>query len=487
MRQYGKYRLLTDAKKKEAEMNDTHLQKIFKNYIDKFEMMNDSAHREYDKWQAVKQFKPLMDIALSSSTKDFLAKLNEARKASNNLVDSHTQPFYGLVKFAEEEPETVRDMFQNLFSSSAAPISERQTAISSFLQKSRELRDRYTPGSYRYNNDMHSVTAYLFLYDPDHNYIYKATNAQEFADCVEFYDDWGSGDSVILDVYYRMCDQLVEAIKKSTEILKTDASRFENGWGVDPETFAPDTEKHILAFEIIYGCNGYYNLLSGITFNRYKTKEKKLLLEKREKANELLKDLQNALDNKEKLNEALRYLDDVFPVGTSVRHRTYGSGTIIEKNDNAKKIVKIAFSDGSQKSVGLIACAINGIIESDSLDYATKIDTYKTVLKKADSIKNTCDYAEKRFSPYAEFADKDLILARSSMGERMANISVTHTHDSHSASTPSVREYSKLDRMVMRGELSYKEAEKIEEEDLIMEFDIIEKGFSAPKNGKEQQ
>lgn len=390
-------------------MNDIHLQKIFKNYIDKFEMMNDDRHREYDKWQAVKQFKPLMDIALSSPTEEFFAKLNDARKASNNMVDSYTQPFYGLVKFAEEEPETVRSIFQNLLSHSASPMEERQAAVVDFLKKSHELRDRYAPG-YRYNDDMHSVTAYLFLYDPDHNYIYKATNAQEFADCVEFYDDWGTGDSVKLDVYYRMCDQLVEAIKKSQAILKTDASRFENGWGVDPSTFASDTEKHILAFEIIYGCNDYYNLLSGITFNRYKTKEKKLLLEKREKANKFLKNLQDAIADMDKLREALHYLDDVFPVGASVRHKTYGNGTIVEKNENAKKIVKIAFSDGSEKSVGLITCAINGIIEGNSPDYAAKIETYKNVLKKADSIKSARDYAEKCFLPYAEFADKDLAL-----------------------------------------------------------------------------
>lgn len=33
-----------------------------------------------------------------------------------NIIDSYTQPFYGLVKFAREEPETVQQMFMDLYS-----------------------------------------------------------------------------------------------------------------------------------------------------------------------------------------------------------------------------------------------------------------------------------------------------------------------------------------------------------------------------------
>lgn len=29
-----------------------------------------------------------------------------------------------------------------------------------------------------------------------------------FADCIEFYDDFGMGDHVKLKTYYRMCDEL---------------------------------------------------------------------------------------------------------------------------------------------------------------------------------------------------------------------------------------------------------------------------------------
>ena len=46
------------------------------------------------------------------------------------------------------------------------------------------------------------------FYDPEHYYLYKALQAKRFADCVEFYDNWGSGTQMDLQVYHRMCDEL---------------------------------------------------------------------------------------------------------------------------------------------------------------------------------------------------------------------------------------------------------------------------------------
>ena len=39
-----------------------------------------------------------------------------SKECSKNIIDSYTQPFYGLVKFAREEPETVQQMFMDLYS-----------------------------------------------------------------------------------------------------------------------------------------------------------------------------------------------------------------------------------------------------------------------------------------------------------------------------------------------------------------------------------
>ena len=328
-------------------MNELHMQQIFKHYIDDFEKLNDLEHMEYYKWQIVKRFRPLMDDALKSEDSEFAANLLKVKKLTSNLVDSYTQPFQGLVRFSEREPETVRNMFKSLFENSDGTMEKRQNAVAAFLKKSHELRDKYFPGSYLYKDDMHSVTTYLFLYDPDHNYIFKSSHALIFADCIEFYDAWGSGDSVKLDVYYRMCDQIVSAIKNSPEMMKTDASRFENGWGIDPQTFALDKEKHILAFDLIYCCSTY-GLFSGITFKRPKTKEKQLIQEKKEKAVRFAEELKTAQDDLKKLQEALEYLNTVFKMGVDIQHKKYGLGTITDNNGSS---IEIEFANGEKRNL----------------------------------------------------------------------------------------------------------------------------------------
>lgn len=377
------------------------MQQIFKHYIDNFEVLNDPSHMEYYKWQIVKKFRAMMDAALDAEDNAFPAALQEVKKITLNLVDSYTQPFQGLVKFAEKEPSTIKNMFRSLFVSSAGSMEDRQNAVSSFLKKSHELRDKYYPDSYLYKDDMHSVTTYLFLYDPDHNYIFKSSHALIFADCIEFYDDWGSGDSVKLDVYYRMCDQVADAIKNSPAMLKTDASRFENGWGVDPTTFAPDAEKHILVFDLIYCCSTY-GLFSGITFKRPKTKEKQLIQEKKEKALRLSDNLKKAQDDLRFLQDALFYLDEVYTVGADINHKTYGPGVIVEKNGST---MAVKFANGDTKKLGLVLSAANHIITAKCDGYEERICQYKDILKKESSIKNAVGYAEKSFAPYAEYID----------------------------------------------------------------------------------
>ena len=234
-------------------MNENHLQQIFKNYIEKFEEVNNTEHREYYKWQIAKIFRPMMDDALKSEDAEFIRKLKEIRKKTGNFIDSYTQPFGGLIRFADKwgEVEKVRKMFQELFSDDGGDLQVRQKKIEAFLEQSHQLNNQYENGVFRYKDDFHSVTGYLFLYDPDHNYIYKASHVWRYADCIEFYDDFGMGDHEKLKTYYRMCDELEKAMNADTALKATDSSRFENGWGVDPVTFHPDTEKHILALDII--------------------------------------------------------------------------------------------------------------------------------------------------------------------------------------------------------------------------------------------
>ena len=245
----------------EANMNTLHLQQIIENYIRRFEELNSPENAEYYKWQIAKRFQPMMDEALAAKDEEFPAKLYAVKRLTSNVIDSYTQPFNGLVEFSRKEPDTVRKLLKELFQASGAGVEKKQEAILRFLNQSHQLRERYFPDSYLYNDDLHSVTGYLFLFDPDHNYLYKATHCRAFADCVEIYDDWGSGENTNLKVFFKMCDEVLAALKDSQALMAADVSRRR----IDPEGMHPDQEKHILLFDLIYCCSTY-GLFDGISF-----------------------------------------------------------------------------------------------------------------------------------------------------------------------------------------------------------------------------
>ena len=380
-------------------MNGNHVQQIFDHYIKKFEYINSPEHKEYYKWQIAKRFRGEMDKALAAPAEAFSSKLYGVKKLTENLIDSYTQPFHGLVKFAEHEPETVRRMFQMLFSDDGGNLDDRQARVQSFLSQSHTLRDKYYPDSYLYKEDMHSVTGYLFLYDPDHNYIYKATHARDFADCIEFYNEWGTGTEVKLPVYYRMCDELVEAIKSSKELMETDASRFEKGWGVNPDTFHPDKEKHILAFDLIYCCSTY-GLFQGITFERPKTKERQLMQERKDKAQRLSQELEKAKQKSEELKKALGYVDSIYVVGLSLQHEKYGEGAVKDRKGNT---VTVYFPAVGEKLLDILTLVALGIVSVDIADYDSMMEKYQPILKNREAITSRLSCAERDFAPYAQY------------------------------------------------------------------------------------
>ncbi|MDF1618242.1 hypothetical protein, partial [Petrocella sp. FN5] len=189
-------------------MNKDNLQQIFDNYMTRFEVIN-TKHDENYKWAVAKKFRTLMDQALSKEGEEFAEILSQAKVATRNIIDSYIQPFQGMVFFAKKEPETVKKMFLDLYSDDEGLLAKQEKLIEDFFTKSDELLEKYTPDSFLYKQDSHAVSSYLFLYDPNKHYMYKASHSKAFADCIEFYDDWGKGRDIKLITYHRMCDELL--------------------------------------------------------------------------------------------------------------------------------------------------------------------------------------------------------------------------------------------------------------------------------------
>ncbi len=379
-------------------MNKVNLQQIFSHYLEKFEYITDkNSNDENYKWFICKKFRKLMDEALEAESEVFASALYKAKAVTANLIDSFTQPFAGLVEFAKHEPETVREMFLNLYSDDEGDIHIQEALIADFFDKSNELLEKYTPGSYRYKQNSHSVSAYLFLYDPDNHYMYKASQSCIFADCIQYYDDWGTGDNIKLDVYYRMCDWLVEQIFECKELLATDASRFEL-----PESaeMFEDKKKHLLAFDIIYACS-VYDLFDGISFNRPKTKEKNLIIERKLKAQRMLDNYKKAMDNLDKLNEALVSVEKALLPGTLMVHKMFGTGELVSYSNGA---AEVSFPIGNKK-LGLAMVLSMGLVKISDSNIASEVLQYIPYLKDKDAIRSAFARAEKELEPYKEYLE----------------------------------------------------------------------------------
>ena len=116
-------------------MNKNQMHQIFAHYIDNFEKLNDLDHAEYYKWQICYKFRILMDEALAADADDFADALYLVKDCSKNIIDSYTQPFYGLVEFARREPETVQQMFLDLYSDDGGDVKVQMELIKNFFDQ----------------------------------------------------------------------------------------------------------------------------------------------------------------------------------------------------------------------------------------------------------------------------------------------------------------------------------------------------------------
>lgn len=382
-------------------MNKDNLQQIFGEYIDKFEFVNNVEHREYYKWQICKEYPVLMKKALEASTEDFTSALYEVKKCTENIIDSYTQPFMGLVELSKKEPETIRKMLMDLYTYDGGDLNVQMKLISDFFEQHNIILNKYFPDSFLYKQNSHSVSAMLFLNDPDHHYMYKAVQCQSFADSIEYYNDWGMGDNIKLDVFYKMCDEVIEEIKNSPELLDTDKRRFDGRMDILYKgDMHPDMEKHILLFDIIYCCN-VYDLFNKISYNKLSSKEKKEHLVKQSIAERLRQAYERALADSQKLEEAYSCFVGLLSNIGKIKHKKYGEGKVCGVS---RDYIVVEFQE-KKTQISLPMCISNGIIMVDNQEYDEKAELYRDVLKRYNTIPQALEYAMRELKPYEEFLD----------------------------------------------------------------------------------
>lgn len=373
-------------------MNTKKLDQIVANYIDRFEELNGEKTGEIYKWRIVAAFRSAMDEALASADEDFHGKLVKIWKFTDNLIDNNRElPFHAVCEYAKKETQKVKNMFRALFADDEGNLQARQERIRDFIDTCEEMRKVYFPEYWKYEASQRSVMTYLFLYDPDNNYMYKATQANAFADHVGFLDEWGSGSSYRLDVYYRMCDELVAYIKQHAALVKTNRSRYE----VYGDTLYLDEEYHLLASDLIYCCT-VYGLLNGIELEHATTEAKRLARARWEKAQELLAEKEAAQERSDRLTDARNYIKANLIPGTKVHHsnKSFGIGTVegiedYKTADNCFTMISVFF-EAQSKTIRLqMQALVNGTLTPDDESVAEKIDAYSDVIKAEASIPGT--------------------------------------------------------------------------------------------------
>ena len=151
-------------------MIDTNrFQELLKEY--KRELNGNRWDDEKFKWQAIKGFQDNWDI----ETNDFYTMLkNSLDKTFNLLASSHYFPRQMIKEFAQKEPETVRQMFVELFDES----KDLYDRMVSFKTKSKQLVNKYwNPNKNDFQTE-NTLTTYLWLRYPDKYYIYKFEEAK---------------------------------------------------------------------------------------------------------------------------------------------------------------------------------------------------------------------------------------------------------------------------------------------------------------------
>lgn len=306
-------------------MNKKNLDKIIEQYIANFDYLNKSEEEggtdEGYKWRVISSFKKHWDI----DAIDFSAMLQESMAdiAKTNLINNSTvQPVTGLINLSkiEGKAEFLREEFRKLFAEDDGNLDARGERVDAFMETINTQVEKYFNGSWKSKQPRNAVIFYLNLWRPEDNYLFKATEAKEWADCIEFADDFGSGSNFSLKKYYKMCDDLRESLSNYPDLLELNKVR------VEKEAKGFDDDNHILAFDIIY-CSHYMSFYKECPTLGVSTKERIRIASRREQEEKIDNDIIEKKNEIENLEKKIKPVPDL--TGHTVNHKLLGEGKVI--------------------------------------------------------------------------------------------------------------------------------------------------------------
>lgn len=321
-------------------MDNQKIELLLEQYIKSFDELNSpDGNDEGYKWRAESCFTAHWDIDAT----DFPLMFKESMKQMKNLIDnSAVQPIGGInfLLKQKDEIEFVRECFRELYSpnDSDSDVDLLQNRIEAFREKINAKISRYSKDKSSYMQTFSSVLYYVCLRYPDKNYIFKYEEADKFANCVEYGDDFGCGQSFSLRKYYKMCDELLSYISENETLLNLHKKRFKaNATGFDDKL-------HILVYDIIY-CSQHYGFYKDgmITTSSKERAKKARLLDEIEAIESQIHDSEDKLSTVPKFE--MLDMTGMNVLRWNVIRKTFDSGKIINQAGSTQTI---AFADGEK-------------------------------------------------------------------------------------------------------------------------------------------
>ena len=385
-------------------MNDGSLKVIFRQYVEQFDAITYNPHFEIYKWEIANDFRARMDAALASAPEERHVLLREllVKQLSNTINNSAELPGPAICDYMRLEPETMTALLTELFHDDGGDLDARQKRIDRFSAGCDRLKAKYFPDSYKYNVGQRAAMVLLGFYDPDNNYIYKASQATKFADCVEFIDDFGTYAHFNMSVYYKMCDQLVAAMRADEALMEKHRSRF-----VDPANpLYADKNLHLLAFDMIYS-GAQYDLYRDIPQNHITSKQRKEYLENCRKAEEYAAAVDAAQAKLDLFHESNAFYLSLLHVGDKVYHKRWGEGTVISCGTACPGgDVTAAFADHSNGTFAIAQSIKDGILRINRDGLAEMNERYGSVINLNENVlKNAVKDAKEKLKPYEKYLD----------------------------------------------------------------------------------
>ena len=371
-------------------MNTERLNKIVDIYIDKFEMLTNEEHDENMKWRAMYHYKNNFDI----NAPDLYEMFKYAMSESSIIINNGTvQPVNGILKLITHEEAAMRNLFAMLYEDDGGDLDKRQDKIERFVEEANKLLEKYERGKWKYKQDFRSVLAYLTFYKPEENYLYKSSQCQPFFRYLEYGEEIGYGQYFKLSRYYRMCDEVKNAISEHQALLDAHNTRWS-------KVNDPHDNLHILTFDIIY-CSIVYSFYEFENYTKIIRKSKSDLEQER---------LENEIETKRAELEALEVdlayaqgkLDEIPEInleGQNIKHKMFGKGFVSNQNGS---YIEVTFASKISKFI-LTTAFIGGFLSSEDV----------TVLERCKQIEEAiamCDKLEKAVK--SKQTEVDLLISK---------------------------------------------------------------------------